>query len=74
MKVKMNGCGACYCEFNTCGKCSLDFIILGERGECLLNTPDPTKVKRQREIEKEITDEPEEEASLNRIGFQEKII
>ena len=69
MKVKMNGCGACYCEFNACGKCLLDFIILGERGECLLNTPDLLKVERQREIEKAITEESEDEVSSNRIGF-----
>ena len=44
MKTRVRGCGATYCKFNNCGVCQLDGVILGERGECLINKPDISKM------------------------------
>jgi hypothetical protein len=68
----MNGCGATYCRFNTVGKCSLDFIILGERGECLLNAPSAERIQEQNRLQQMVAAESTEEVSTpNIIGFRE---
>lgn len=70
MRAKMNGCGATYCKFNTVGECSLNFIILGERGECLFNEPDAEKIADRQRLEALVTEVDEPEVKPNVIGFR----
>lgn len=73
-KTKMNGCGASYCRYNIRGRCECDFIILGETGVCLLNTPDAEKITIQQNLEAkiaEITEAPATDAP-RLIGFREE--
>lgn len=73
MKVKVNGCGAMYCQYNKLGKCTLKEIILGERGECLINKPEISKIEEQRRVENYVMDQRKDapECDTRRIGFYE---
>ena len=77
MKTKVRGCGATYCKFNDCGACRLDGVILGERGECLINKPDISKMEEQTRIEQYVMQQQEtsnKESEARRIGFYEESI
>lgn len=77
MKTKVRGCGATYCKFNNCGVCQLDGVILGERGECLINKPDISKMEEQTRIEQYVMQQKEtsnKESETRRIGFYEEPI
>ena len=77
MKGKKNesenqwGCGALYCKFNNVGECQLKSIILGERGECLINKPDIEKMEEQNRVEQYVLQQQvsENTEETRRIGF-----
>ena len=76
MKTKVRGCGATYCRFNNCGVCQLDGVVLGERGECLINKPDISKMEEQNRVEQYVMQQREAaeqaaEPETRRIGFYE---
>lgn len=73
MKIKVNGCGALYCRYNELGKCTVSQgIVLGERGECLINKPDIEKMEEQRRVERYVIQSHEgsdTDGETRRIGF-----